>query len=235
MKKLLLLITAILAGAAVNAQTIETYADLYKYDFDTYEYTYYGGMKTPVSYDAATETYSFPGFLGFTDADKALTVQVGELDDNGYPTPEFGGDINIVTPEGFDSYFNMGNDISGELVNEDNGDIYTISNNQMFFTPYSFIYPGEGEFNDEIYLSTYSNVNKVEDGVSTPVTADYFYLMIGLPEPEEFAAIKNVGEDAVDANAPFEYFNLQGIKVANPAEGQVYIRRQGRKVAKVML
>ncbi|MDE6555836.1 MAG: DUF5123 domain-containing protein [Duncaniella sp.] len=37
-----------------------------------------------------------------------------------------------------------------------------------------------------------------------------------------------------DENAPVEYFNLQGIRVENPAAG-IYIRRQGNKVTKVMI
>ncbi len=37
-----------------------------------------------------------------------------------------------------------------------------------------------------------------------------------------------------DANAPVEYFNLQGIRVANPDNG-IYIRRQGSKVTKVLV
>lgn len=37
-----------------------------------------------------------------------------------------------------------------------------------------------------------------------------------------------------DPNAPVEYFNLQGIRVAEPASG-LYIRRQGDKVSKVLI
>ncbi|MCM1067197.1 MAG: hypothetical protein NC418_06470 [Muribaculaceae bacterium] len=37
---------------------------------------------------------------------------------------------------------------------------------------------------------------------------------------------------AADANAPVEYFNLQGVRVANPATG-LFIRRQGSNVSKV--
>ena len=39
--------------------------------------------------------------------------------------------------------------------------------------------------------------------------------------------------DIDNANAPVEYFNLQGVKVANP-EGGVFIRRQGASVTKVV-
>lgn len=45
-----------------------------------------------------------------------------------------------------------------------------------------------------------------------------------------------VGIDGIEAdeNAQVEYFNLQGIRVANPENG-VYIRRQGSKVSKVFV
>lgn len=45
------------------------------------------------------------------------------------------------------------------------------------------------------------------------------------------------GVDAIgidDTDAPVEYYNLQGIKVANPANG-IYIRRQGARVEKVIM
>lgn len=44
-------------------------------------------------------------------------------------------------------------------------------------------------------------------------------------------AVDNI---AVDAAAPVEYFNLQGIRVANPENG-VFIRRQGSKVSKIVI
>ncbi len=39
----------------------------------------------------------------------------------------------------------------------------------------------------------------------------------------------------LDAEAPVEYYNLQGVRVDNPAAGQLLIRRQGNKVEKVIL
>lgn len=46
------------------------------------------------------------------------------------------------------------------------------------------------------------------------------------------SAIEEIGVD--NENAPVEYFNLQGIRVDNPAAG-VFIRRQGSKVSKVLV
>ncbi len=42
------------------------------------------------------------------------------------------------------------------------------------------------------------------------------------------------GVEAADPNAPVEYFNLQGVRVANPENG-IFVRRQGANVTKVVL
>lgn len=47
---------------------------------------------------------------------------------------------------------------------------------------------------------------------------------------DETSSISDINVE--DANAPVEYFNLQGVKVANPANG-IYIMRQGGKASKV--
>ncbi len=52
-----------------------------------------------------------------------------------------------------------------------------------------------------------------------------------VPEKEPTVGIDNV---AIDENAPVEYYNLQGVKVANPANG-IYVVRQGNKVSKVLV
>lgn len=50
--------------------------------------------------------------------------------------------------------------------------------------------------------------------------------------PKSLAAIDGIGADTADA--PVEYFNLQGIRVDNP-RGGIFIRRQGNKVQKVQI
>lgn len=50
------------------------------------------------------------------------------------------------------------------------------------------------------------------------------------------AGVNTVAADATfDVNAPVEYFNLQGIRVANPEAGQLLIKRQGNKATKVVI
>ncbi|MDE6333676.1 MAG: hypothetical protein K2L77_03410, partial [Muribaculaceae bacterium] len=49
------------------------------------------------------------------------------------------------------------------------------------------------------------------------------------------AATEGVSDIITDnSNAPVEYFNLQGVRVANPENG-LYIRRQGNKAEKVLV
>lgn len=48
------------------------------------------------------------------------------------------------------------------------------------------------------------------------------------------AGIDNVVVDN-DENTPVEYYNLQGVRVENPAAGQLYIKRQGSKATKVII
>ncbi|MDE6271170.1 MAG: hypothetical protein K2M12_10015 [Muribaculaceae bacterium] len=48
------------------------------------------------------------------------------------------------------------------------------------------------------------------------------------------AGIKDVTVDN-DSNAPVEYYNIQGIRINEPAAGQLVIRRQGKNVSKVLV
>lgn len=48
------------------------------------------------------------------------------------------------------------------------------------------------------------------------------------------SAVEEIFTESADADAPVEYFNIQGMRVANPATG-VYIKKQGNKVSKVYI
>lgn len=54
--------------------------------------------------------------------------------------------------------------------------------------------------------------------------------------PATMAGIDGISADSVnDTDAPVEYFNLQGIRIANPTSGNIYIRRQGSNVSKIIM
>lgn len=44
-----------------------------------------------------------------------------------------------------------------------------------------------------------------------------------------------VEDITIDANAPVEYYNMQGMRVANPEKGQLVIARQGEKAVKMIV
>ncbi len=56
----------------------------------------------------------------------------------------------------------------------------------------------------------------------------YFITVTSDSDPSAVQAI------ATDANAPVEYYNLQGVRVANPENG-LFIKRQGNKIQKVVI
>lgn len=62
--------------------------------------------------------------------------------------------------------------------------------------------------------------------------------MRSVPNSLWVVSVDDSGVDSVlgdaDVNAPVEFYNLQGVRVANPATG-LYIRRQGTKASKVLI
>lgn len=77
---------------------------------------------------------------------------------------------------------------------------------------------------------TASDIAVINSAKEFIINSDANILSINLPGAE--SAISEIEAD--NANAPVEYFNLQGIRVANPDNG-IFIRRQGSKVSKIMI
>ena len=74
-------------------------------------------------------------------------------------------------------------------------------------------------------LTTIKNPN-----VTLTATAGEKVLFTKTKTPDTATGIEDV---TVDSEAPVEYFNLQGLRVAQPEAGQLYIKRQGDKAVKV--
>ncbi len=51
----------------------------------------------------------------------------------------------------------------------------------------------------------------------------------------DLAGISDIVADADDADAPVEFYTLQGMRIDRPAAGQLVIRRQGKHVSKVLV
>ena len=95
------------------------------------------------------------------------------------------------------------------------------------------IYPaaGLGDFKNDHFNTTLC-VNPRDNGVDIWVcvygqgVAYYYYGEDGA------TGVENI--EVAEVEAPVEYYNLQGVKVANPDKG-LYIKKQGKKVTKVIL
>ena len=81
-----------------------------------------------------------------------------------------------------------------------------------------------------VFPITAANIAAVNETKEVIVNTDANFLSIYIPSAT--SAITEI--EAADENIPVEYFNLQGIRVANPENG-LYIRRQGNKVSKVLV
>lgn len=93
------------------------------------------------------------------------------------------------------------------------------------------------------YSSTSKSVADVTydptHGYPTEVIFKYAYGDEPLHEQDrrvygDYALYAGIDAPVADENAPVEYYNLQGVRVANPSNG-IYIRRQGSNVSKVMI
>jgi len=88
--------------------------------------------------------------------------------------------------------------------------------------------------------STFDNVNEdySQDASTSKEKEDEDVITYGFARIGKLAAGSTDGIEAVNAEfdeaAPIEYFNLQGVRVANPTNG-IFIKRQGAKASKVVL
>lgn len=110
------------------------------------------------------------------------------------------------------------------------------------YGPYSYsgdLFPGANDLYTEFTAETYPaflSWNEVDPGFPlTEIAYDkathtVTFKVAGGGEKDGIADI-----DADNNNAPVEYFNLQGRRVAEPKAGDIVIRRQGTDVTKVIL
>ena len=146
-----------------------------------------------------------------------------ETANNWAPDPNFGYAIAEVDKDA------EGNEIAGKEIASANLASNSLGENgsiDMFNAgPVSFEAPADGRVFVRIYMAnTYGDKNKKDN---LWMLCD----MVSIVDPN--------GDTGVEAavateNAPVEYFNLQGLRVANPENG-IFIRRQGSKVSKVVL
>ncbi len=94
-----------------------------------------------------------------------------------------------------------------------------------FEDPFLWIYNSDNSIMAEDYTGTI--LLNLIGGVGEPAEVTVFP---GTNPDGPFSSIEDI---TVDANAPVEYFNIHGVRVANPENG-IYIVRQGAKVSKIV-
>lgn len=234
MKKSLLLTIGLLLSAitpGIAAEPVTATFSLFQYENESF--THLGDYEGTIEYNETTNTYSMPNFLGYG---VDYNFKLGALNET------YGAyDIEVLNavnsfPE-YSSYTLVGAaDKSGKFVAADGtSKAYQLDLLELYESPYSSVFPPElpDYPNYSLQLVCYTTIIEVaEDGSTTTGTTDDFYLTVDLPEPT--AGIGNVAIDNVDANAAVRYYNLQGMEIVNPEAGNVYIRRQGSQVRKIV-
>lgn len=190
----------------------------------------YGNLSVPVMFDAETKTYLFPGFLGLISEDETANISKSDSPSpmGGY-LPIFGGAFTKFGVATYTLNGNMGQTLG--FVNDAEGSV-TVLENVRFYFPHCLIYDVEyGYKGPHTMTELYADVLTTKEGVTTMRKECEVILIIALPTDEEFAGIDQISCDGSAAGT--EYYNLQGLRVTEPAAGDIYIRRQGGRVSKV--
>ena len=198
----------------------------------------FGTIKTPLTIDYETKTLTFNEFLG---GNASLVCKYELRDANQDPTmPETMFNIIPVSgvTENGDLYGATVYDLDGlkslaVAFTKDGVNTIRLNAPQIIFGTYSGIkYVTGGKYEITLYLTS-KNQQWVNDNWGEESAMGYFNLEITVPASATPTAIEDIlGEDE---NAPVEYYNLQGVRISEPAAGQVVIRRQGSKVAKIIV
>ena len=110
--------------------------------------------------------------------------------------------------------------------------------------------PGKPMELDKKIQAPWKSNNGESGGTSIPAGSEYWGTILfempalGQPAnvtfyttlmPHSSGVTDAITEEAVANDAPAEYFNLQGMRVAQPESGKLYIERRGSKVSKVIM
>ncbi len=174
--------------------------------------------------NVATETNSLNGVV-FTSQEIDLTMSKGEGSDN----PRWW--LNGTEP---DIYYNVRiykNNTATISANRNGYKLKSVTFKQRDTNWNAGNSADSGTLDGKVWTAT-------EDAITTSVKFTFAgasrFNCIDVVYVEDENATSGIEEVGADENAPVEYFNLQGVRVANPEAG-IYVRRQGSKVEKVYI
>lgn len=144
-----------------------------------------------------------------------------------------GGYYEINFPVNFIDYTE---DYQGGYITDNEGNNMTVkvqpTDGEAFNLNYVFFYNSGYSYAEPIIegpMSMYSVYLNFTGDLDNGDYGDYYNVIFTLIDMGN-DAIDSIGAD--DENAPVEYYNIEGMRIANPENG-LYIRRQGSKVSKV--
>ena len=110
------------------------------------------------------------------------------------------------------------------------GSVFTFINpNLDKAITFSFDFPSKNNADFKILSTSYDAESTFDAPAGKVTVAPNCYIVIGTSGVN---AVEGVAAD--DADALAEYFNLQGIRIANPAKGEIHIVRKGNKTYKAV-
>ncbi|MBD5334114.1 MAG: hypothetical protein HDR96_01760 [Bacteroides sp.] len=200
----------------------------------------------PFEFDIATMTGTFKNFIGSNTTVALQWVLANEGADptqtntmfNSNPVSGLG---EIQTVAGYYKMCSI-NDFNGSFIFKQDGVNFGKIENILvgvdFASPIQIIENAEHEKFYEVTIMIGGAYSKWDAEKSEWVASgeNYIRFIYAVPFPAGEggeSAIEAI--EAADENAPVEYYNIQGMRVNEPAAGQLVIRRQGSKVSKVII
>lgn len=238
MKKIFTILVAFLFAGLFTVQAQETqkvtfWPTTYNTEAKDYEYTY-ESFKSDIVRNA-DGSYTIKNF---TDSDVPLTFKFTP-EVAGYTDITFAGNIYVDEEYGEDPYVMTadGKDYAELMIYDyETGDDVPIYYPYVSEDGYSYAYTYDKEDEDfdpatdkDYYCVICMNGQDAKGDYLPWIYVTFWFNEMAIPA-EDPSGVAAVGSDN---NAPVEYFNLQGMKVANPENG-VFIRRQGSKVQKIV-
>lgn len=209
----------------------------------------FGTVTTPFVLDMDTKTITLANFLGTTST---IVCDLEFVIENMSDGQLYNTKYNIVPKSGVTENGNIYGDklydvagLSEITFTKDGVNVMKLENVQLMFSQsYSVdcIVYASGKYEVTLFVTgdyylwntdtnSWGDKNPNQYGSKGYVNLEYTGSLNGGDE----SGIEDIVTDNVDENAPVEYYNLQGIRLSEPAAGQIVIRRQGSKVSKILV
>ncbi len=232
-------------------------------EFSLEDYSKYGQegsvttMKGTYTYDESSDVYTFSKFLGSSDD---FSFRIVEQFAEGSTTPnetckiEPVAGVNVTQQDVYGSKMDILN-FTGLKDANTSWFTYKGADNIRLYDPSAYGYhysyatkesvnttPDVTNPNDAVFVDYWKLSFTIFSKYSTPAAPETSFepgnynltVMIPYTDPAS-SGIQDIVVDSVEENAPVEYYNLQGVRISEPAAGQIVIRRQGSTVSKVLV